>query len=122
VPNFDDNGTSSLHGGDGEIANIAVQEICPGRPVDHIGAATYDAVAFAIALDALTHDGPADAARIDRAVCAQAFMPGVDPNTFATDFAHFSDGPRDAPPVEREPPLKCYVTAECPRPRHGGGG
>jgi pimeloyl-ACP methyl ester carboxylesterase len=58
-------------------SNIAIQDICPGRPVEHVQA-IYDAAMYAVVMDALTNDGPADAGRIDRAVCAQAAMPGVD--------------------------------------------
>jgi triacylglycerol lipase len=58
-------------------ANIAIQDVCPGRPVEHIQA-VYDAAMYAVVMDALTHDGPATAARIDKAVCAQGAMPGVD--------------------------------------------
>src|SRR5581483_3443642 len=58
-------------------SNIAIQDVCPGRYVEHIQA-TYDAAVFAVIMDALTHDGGADAGRVDRSVCAQAAMPGVD--------------------------------------------
>jgi triacylglycerol esterase/lipase EstA (alpha/beta hydrolase family) len=58
-------------------SNIAIQDVCPGRSVEHVQA-IYDAAMYAVIMDALTHDGPADAARVNRAVCAQAAMPGVD--------------------------------------------
>jgi triacylglycerol lipase len=58
-------------------SNIAIQDVCPGRSVEHVQA-IYDAAMYAVIMDALTHDGPADAGRIDRSVCAQAAMPGVD--------------------------------------------
>ena len=58
--------------------NIAVQDICPGRYVEHIQA-VYDAVYFAVVMDALTHPGGADASRIDKSVCTQGMMAGVDP-------------------------------------------
>ena len=61
-------------------SNIAIQDICPGRQVEHVQA-IYDAAVYAVIMDALTHDGPANAARVDRAVCAQAAMPGVDVGT-----------------------------------------
>ncbi|MFE3188463.1 esterase/lipase family protein [Nocardia sp. NPDC059240] len=81
-PNFDNTGSSSLHTGDGEITNAAVQDICPFDITDHIGVGTSDPVAYAIALDALTHPGPADPARVSREVCGHIFMPGVDPWTY----------------------------------------
>ena len=58
-------------------ANIAIQDICPGRYVEHIQA-VYDAVYYAVVMDALTHPGAADPSRIDRSVCLQGSMPGVD--------------------------------------------
>jgi triacylglycerol lipase len=61
-------------------SNIAIQDVCPGRHVEHVQA-IYDAAMYAVVMDALTHDGPADAGRIDRSVCAQAAMPGVDMGT-----------------------------------------
>lgn len=65
-------------------SNIAVQDICPGRYVEHIQA-VHDAVYYAVVMDALTHSGPADAGRIDRSVCTQGDMPGVDPAKAASE-------------------------------------
>jgi hypothetical protein len=54
-------------------------------------------------------------ARIDRGVCVQPFQPGVNPATFATDYAAFvgyaTDSAGDAPKTPAEPPLKPYVFA-----------
>jgi triacylglycerol lipase len=58
-------------------SNIAVQDICPGRDVEHFQA-LFDAAYFAVIMDALTHR-TADPARIDRSVCRQDVMTGVDP-------------------------------------------
>jgi hypothetical protein len=52
--------------------NIKVQDICPANTSEHLAIGTYDPVAYAVSMDALDHDGPADPARIDHAVCAQA--------------------------------------------------
>jgi triacylglycerol lipase len=73
-PNLPGSATSNLVG----ASNIAVQDLCLGRLVDHVGALS-DAVVYAAVLDALIHPGPADPARIDRAVCTQLVMPGVEP-------------------------------------------
>jgi triacylglycerol esterase/lipase EstA (alpha/beta hydrolase family) len=115
-PNMNSNGSSSLHGGGGEIANVAVQDICPADPTEHNGLGTYDAVAYALAIDALTHDGPANPARISPTVCAQPFMPGVNPVTGpgAGLKALIDDETSPSRTVFEEPPLKCYVTASCP--------
>lgn len=60
---------------DGAV-NVMVQDLCPARPVHH-GALLYDAVAFAVVLDALSNPGPADLSRFDPATCHQAWMPGM---------------------------------------------
>ncbi|MEU2258566.1 alpha/beta fold hydrolase [Nocardia xishanensis] len=54
-------------------ANIQIQDICPGRPVDHL-TIVNDAVGRAITLDALTHPGPAVEGDIDRNICAQQLL------------------------------------------------
>src|SRR5437763_10563921 len=118
VPNLDASGSSSLHTGSGTIANIAVQQICPADVSDHLAMGTYDPVGFALAIDAFTHPGTADPARIPLSVCAQPFQPGVDPATFPTDYAGFVSAIGQAfvasPEVPAEPPLDCYVFAACP--------
>lgn len=58
-------------------ANIAIQDICPGRVGEHFQA-LFDAAYYAVIIDALAHPGPADPGRVDRALCLQGAMPGVD--------------------------------------------
>ena len=59
--------------------NVAVQQVCPFRPVMHIPMIT-DAVAYALARDALDNDGAADVDRIDRgAACARLVAAGMTP-------------------------------------------
>jgi hypothetical protein len=117
TPNFSDKGSSSLHGGGGQISNIAVQQICPLDVNEHLGMGTYDPVAYALALDAIEHPGPADAGRIPASVCRQLFMPGVNVASFATDEAQFAaevaTAIASAKQIPKEPPLRCYVTASC---------
>ena len=116
-PNADSTGSSSLHG-PGRIANVAVQDICPLDTSDHLALGTSDSVAYALVSDALTHDGPAAAARISPTVCTQPLMPGIDPVTYPTDTAASTVALEEAfttyPAVTAEPPLACYVTASCP--------
>jgi triacylglycerol esterase/lipase EstA (alpha/beta hydrolase family) len=118
TPNLNDSGSSSLHTGDGQIANARVQNICPTDTSDHLAMGSYDAVGYALALDAMTHAGPADASRVDRSVCTQPFQPGVNPATFATDYAAYlaaaGNGVTRARQVSAEPRLACYVYADCP--------
>ncbi|GAB3147205.1 hypothetical protein [Amycolatopsis sp. NPDC004378] len=74
----------------------------------------YDPVAYALALDALDHPGPAAPGRIDRTVCGKLFMPGVDPLAFATNYAALAAviaqqltlAPKSA---HGEPALKSYT-------------
>jgi pimeloyl-ACP methyl ester carboxylesterase len=117
-PNLDDTGTSSLHG-PGRITNVALQDICPTDGSEHLLIGTTNAVAWALGADALAHGGPADPRRVPRSVCAQTWMPGVDPLTgpvsLADAFAQVARQLALAPRVPAEPPLRCYVTASCPR-------
>jgi hypothetical protein len=119
VPNLSASGSSSLHTGAGQIANIAVQQICPADTSDHLAMGSYDAVGYALVIDAFTHAGPADPARISRSVCTQPFQPGVNPATFATDYAAYLSAVGQAelqsPEVSAEPALACYVFASCPQ-------
>jgi hypothetical protein len=118
VPNLDASGSSSLRGGAGRIANIAVQEICPGDTSEHLAMGSYDAVGYSLAADALTHPGVADKSRVPVSVCAQPFQPGVNPGTFPADYAAYGQAVAaaqgEAPTLREEPPLRCYVFATCP--------
>jgi pimeloyl-ACP methyl ester carboxylesterase len=91
---------------------IMVQDVCPGRPVDH-GALLSDAVAYQLVLDALTHDGPADVRRVSPSTCLQTTMPGVDPVTaigFANTLVSLSVGLFNATGwISAEPPLPDYA-------------
>ena len=124
TPNADDSGSSSVRGGGGRITNVATQDICPANTSEHFIIGTTDPVAYALAMDALDHDGPASEARVDRAACAQAFAPGVDPTYLDTYLQIVSVVPGVAAdvapvntigvPVEREErALRCYVFPEC---------
>jgi triacylglycerol esterase/lipase EstA (alpha/beta hydrolase family) len=121
VPNLNEEGSSSVHSGGGTIANIAVQEVCPGHVADHLAMGSYDPVGYALALDAVTHPGPAQAERTSKIVCAEPFQPGVEASTFAAEDAKYNaeiaETDASYPHVASEPPLRCYVTASC-RKRH----
>lgn len=104
--------SSTVPMGGTNVANVAVQSLCPGRAVNHAGLLD-DAVAYAITMDALGHAGPADPARVGPLVCTQAFMPGIT----ATDAAGgqatlYSDAAQAFaahPGVHQEPALACYT-------------
>lgn len=82
---FPQGGHAGSWQGDG-AANIPIQRMCPGRVVDHVQA-TYDAVVFAVVKDALHRPGTATLSGIDKAVCAAITMPGVSPDSMATNMA-----------------------------------
>ncbi|SNR75288.1 Triacylglycerol esterase/lipase EstA, alpha/beta hydrolase fold [Haloechinothrix alba] len=116
-PNLDDSGTSSLHGGGGDITNVALQDICPADVAnEHIAVGTYAPSAYALAMDALDHEGPAQPERIDRTVCGQVFMPGVNPLQFASNYTATASTIAQqltlAPRVTTEPELKPYTLAD----------
>ena len=115
VPNTPPNASSALRTGDGRIANIALQELCPTNTADHFAIGSSDPVGYAIVTDALVHDGPAVRDRISRTVCAQLVHPGVNPATFPSDFTgmvgYAGDSEGDAAKMPEEPPLQPYVFA-----------
>lgn len=95
-----------------EATNIAIQDICPGRVVGHFET-IYDAAFYAVIIDALAQPGPADAARIDRGVCAQAVMPGVDAaEALSQDMQMENDFNNrvDEHHVDGEPALASYAS------------
>ncbi|WP_183407703.1 esterase/lipase family protein [Nocardioides marmoriginsengisoli] len=112
VPNADDRGSSSLHGGGGRITNVALQDICPGDPSDHILLGAIDLVGFQLALDALDHDGPASPARVAAQGCAKP-PPGFDPVLGALSLPSLvlgnTIGLGAADTVAAEPPLRSYA-------------
>jgi triacylglycerol lipase len=101
--------------------NVLIQDLCPARPVDHF-LIVGDAVTFAVAVDALTHPGPADPARLDKTTCLQTIMPGADLATFAATapiaVTNAITRMEAAPKVDREPALRCPFDArDCPAPK-----
>jgi triacylglycerol esterase/lipase EstA (alpha/beta hydrolase family) len=120
VPNFGPDASSSLHGGGGAITNAAIQTVCPTDPTEHIGIGIYDHTTYALAMDAITHPGPADLSRVSRTVCLDPLMPGIDPVAFPVNFAKTNAAVATTlatyPHVAAEPRLACYVTATCRRP------
>jgi hypothetical protein len=122
-----DDCSSCLYTGEGDIANVQVQELCPLDVSDHVligvSAATYGLV-----VDALTHDGPAVLSRVPRSICTKLIMPGVtDPASAkavvpslraAVGTLAILPGPLpnpvvSAPVLKAEPELPCYVYATC---------
>jgi hypothetical protein len=104
-------------------SNVLLQELCPGRYVEH-AYIVFDAPAVATTLDALSHPGAADPARVPREACSQMSGPGIDP---AASFAASATLGANAltaitthPAVATEPPLRGYASGA--RPGSGGSG
>lgn len=95
------------------VANILLQDVCPGRLVDHVTIGLTDSLAATLALDALRHPGPADPTRAGgSALCLGLTI--VAPDTAIPAFFEFGPGSiTGLPPgfhsVSEEPPLKPYA-------------
>lgn len=91
----------------------SIQAICPGRTVSH-GRLLSDGIGWALVLDALEHDGPADVTRLANDVCTQAHVPGVSDveagwqETRGGTF--FAASYLGGPEPNAEPPLPAYAT------------
>lgn len=115
--------SSGLTTGAGRISNIEVHSVCPLDPHEHVMMGTVSPAVYGIVMDALEHDGPAVATRVDRALCNRLYMPGVNPADVASFAPMFAALPSlassllpnvtfsGAPLTKAEPPLKCYVYA-----------
>ena len=115
--------SSALHTGAGAITNVSTQDICRFDVYEHLTVGTVDPAAYALVMDALNHPGPAQPARISRAVCLRVYQPGVDPlnaqmyiqilagvpGLLAVDVPDVNIA--GVPEVAGEPPLRCYVFA-----------
>jgi hypothetical protein len=116
VPNFDAQGSSSLHTGSGSIENIAVQQICPLDPSEHLLMGTADPVAYALATDALVHSDLADPAEVPADVCSELLSPAVNPIAFPLHFASMlasiALSVAMSPETFSEPALPSYVYAQ----------
>ncbi|GAA1140608.1 lipase [Nocardioides aquiterrae] len=92
--------------------NILLQDVCAPDPSEH-GVILGDPVAYALALDALTHRGPADPARLPADTCSQTFIPHGDlagSPVFLQAVARFATGLADPTRwVDQEPPLPAYA-------------
>ena len=113
--------SSALRGGR-NVANISTQSICPGDVDEHLLVGTIDPTTYALVMDAITHKGPAKAARIPDSVCRQVYQPGVDPTNVDTYLQVLDALPGlssvvlpislvGVPELAHEPKLRCYVFA-----------
>lgn len=99
---------SSLPG----AANVMLQDVCPADPSEH-GIILGDPVAYALALDALTHRGPAHPSRLPATTCQETFIPHGDAagsHVYLQGMARFAAFLTDPSRwVESEPPVPAYA-------------
>lgn len=91
-------------------ANIALQDHCPGRLVEHVGL-MYDGATYRLALDALSHPGPAVPARTPN-LCEGITLPGFDITTFVPSITQGAIkylGILGQPSLPAEPALPRYA-------------
>ena len=92
--------------------NVLLQDVCAQDPSEH-GLILGDPVAYALALDAITHPGAADPARLPADTCSQTFIPHGDlagSPVFLQAVARFATGLANPTRwVDHEPPLPAYA-------------
>jgi hypothetical protein len=99
------------------VKNVHLQTECAGKPAGgvytHEGV-LYNPLAWAVAIDAITHDGPADLARVDMENVCQQVLPqelGLS-DLFGTEglvLIAVAEALIYQPHVLREPPIKKYA-------------
>lgn len=104
-----DGGRDSAH-----VTNVATQDVCPARPVDHATIGTTDALTHELVLDALRHAGPLDIRRLPARSALCAIPDGyVAPDSVRAALMLLPEVlQRGVPAVRlewREPPLKPYA-------------
>ena len=93
-------------------SNVLLQDVCAHDPSEH-GLILGDPLAYALTLDALTHRGPADPARLPPTTCQEVFIPNGDlagSGVFLDSVARFATGLLNPSRwVEAEPPVPAYA-------------
>ena len=99
-----------------KVANILIQDVCPGRFVEHATIGLTDRATFELVLDALAHPGPASPERAGGEICGLLpFLPepALSPSLLTDFFDVFaSEGAQGFPDLSlatEEPPLKPYA-------------
>jgi triacylglycerol lipase len=107
-PQTGEHPTSALKG----ATNILIQDVCPGREVNHIGTAV-DSIAYEAFIDAISHRGAARVSRLPDDACSHPYARGLDEDG-TRRLLEGSAGAPDAraqqvPRVAREPKVKPYA-------------
>lgn len=92
--------------------NVMLQDVCAADPSEH-GVILGDPVAYALALDALTHPGPASPSRLPATTCQEIFIPHGDAAgsyVYLEGMARFATFLADPQRwVDSEPPVPAYA-------------
>ena len=92
--------------------DIILQDVCANDPVEH-NLILGDPLGYALALDAITHRGPAEPRRIPASTCQQAFIPHGDfigASAGLASILRFFTGITDPRRfVDSEPPVPAYA-------------
>ena len=95
------------------VRNVAVQDVCPGRLVDHLTVGTTDRLSMALALDALSHPGPVEVSRLTvPAICLlpdQYTVPEQFPVLLEQFQRSFAGGFPEFVTSDSEPEVKAYA-------------
>src|SRR3954451_7314671 len=93
-------------------SNVAIQDVCPGRPIHH-GGLLDDAPTWDLVRDALTHPGGADPSRVPATACLAAFAPGISAadaiSGNALLYSRAAQAFSEHDGVPEEPPLQPYA-------------
>ncbi|HVM41537.1 MAG TPA: lipase, partial [Acidimicrobiia bacterium] len=95
--------TAALDG----ASNVLMQELCPGRPVEHVQL-VGDAAVAAVVLDALTGAGPFNRSRFTISACAGTWFADGDADLFLRLAREFRLPPNQWN-TTAEPELACYA-------------
>ena len=99
-----------------KVTNVLLQDLCPGRIVDHITIGTTDRLSFELALDAISNPGPANIERAGGAATLCGLSPLPEPIIASSAVTAMlailpKEGgfPPDFHNSTAEPPLKPYA-------------
>jgi triacylglycerol esterase/lipase EstA (alpha/beta hydrolase family) len=100
-----------------KVTNLLLQDLCPGRFVDHVTIGLTDRLAFELTLDAISNPGPLDIERAGGASGLCGLLPIIPDQIIASEIVTGMLGILPKEPIElpdlhlvgEEPPLKPYA-------------
>jgi triacylglycerol lipase len=109
-----------FNAGNPKITNLLLQDLCPGRFVDHVTIGLTDRLSFELALDAISNPGPANVERAGGAATLCGLADFIPDQIVASEAAQNmvavilagGGGIGGLHLVNGEPPLKAYAQAD----------